>query len=308
MKRELFRKYAGNPILVPNHWPYPVEYVFNPAATFFEENTYLMVRVVGRRDCSHLSLAKSKDGKTHWEIDKTPTLSADKTFGEFKKGLEDPRIVWVETLQKFVIACVSFRDAYKNRPTGISLISTKDFESFERISKPLEPENKNASLFPEKIQGLFALIHRPIVKGKTYIAVSFSPDLKFWGKEKPLFSTREWCWDNNKIGLGCPPIKTEEGWLLIYHGFGGKANRYIYRVGLALLNLENLDLTRRSEEWVFGPEAEYEGGPDGIVFPCGYILSGEKLRIYYGTNDAKVALAEANLPEVLDYLMKCPDH
>jgi len=199
------------------------------------------------------------------------------------------------------------RNIYKNRPNGISLISTKDFKNFERISEPLGPDNKNASLFPKKIKGFFALIHRPTVNGRTYIAVSYSNDLVFWGKEKPLFTTREWCWDNHKIGLGCPPIETDEGWLIVYHGFGGKANRFIYRVGLALLDLKSLDLIRRSEEWVFGPKDVCDGGENGIVFPCGSTLIGENLNIYYGTDDSRIGLATANLAKVLEYIMSCPE-
>jgi len=307
MKNELFRRYKGNPIFKPSDWPYPVYQVLNPAAVEYKNETVLLVRVIDRRNYSHLSLVRSKNGETDWEIDCKPTLEADLIYGEFKTGLEDPRIVWVEELQEFIIACVSFRAEYEDKPYGIELIGTESFLTFRRISQALEPENKNASLFPKRIKDLFALIHRPTIRGRPYIAVSFSKDLVFWGKEKPLFSTREWGWDNNKIGLGCPPIETEKGWLLVYHGFGGKANRFIYRIGLALLDLEDLRLIRRSEEWVFGPEKDYEGGPDGIVFPCGFIVKNGELRIYYGTNDSNIGLVQANMAEVLDYVMKCPE-
>lgn len=310
MERELFKRYEGNPILVPSDWHYSsVRQVFNPAAVRYKGKTYLLVRATDKRNYSHLSLVISENGETDWEIGSQPTLEASLIDGEFKTGLEDPRMVWVEELQEFIIAYVSFRAEYQNKPYGISLIGTKNFLNFRRISNALEPENKNSSLFPRRINDLFALIHRPTIGKKPYIAVSFSKDLIFWGKEKPLFSTREWGWDNNMIGLGCPPIETEKGWLIIYHGFGGKANKFIYRVGLALLDLENLDLIRRSEEWVLEPEKDYEGGQDGIVFPCGSTLNNKtkKLRVYYGTNDSKIGLAIADLDEVLDYLMKCPE-
>ena len=307
MEQELFTRCLNNPILKPSDWPYSIYQVLNPAVVEHNNDVVVLARVVDRRNYSHLSLARSKDGETHWRIDSKPTLEASSTYGEFKTGLEDPRIVWVEELQEFIIACVSFRAEYQNKPYGIKLIGTKDFLSFRRISNVLEPENKNASLFPRKINNLFALIHRPTIGYKPYIAVSFSPDLVFWGKGKPLFSTREWGWDNNKIGLGCPPIETENGWLIIYHGFGGKANKFIYRVGLALLDIESLDLIRRSEEWIFGPEKDYEGGPDGIVFPCGCIVKNGELRIYYGTNDSNIGLVQANLEEVLGYLMNCSE-
>jgi len=304
MNGELFVRSKLNPILTPDNWPYPVTAVLNPAAIKHNGKTVLLVRTVDRKERSHLSIARSVDGLTNWAISPSPILKADPSFFEGVKGLEDPRIVWVEELKQFIIACVSFRTDYPETPYGISLFRTSDFSAFFRMGKPLEPGNKNPSLFPEKIDGLYALIHRPIIEGAPYIAVSFSPNLRFWGEGKPILSTKQWSWDGDKVGLGCPPIKTKGGWLLIYHGSAGKANKLVYRVGLALLGLKTLELIRRSEEWVFGPEKDYEGGPDGIVFPCGYVLDKEtgELRIYYGTNDSKIGVAISNISKVLDYL------
>ena len=307
--KELFIRSDNNPILTPDDWPYPVDHVFNPAAIKHNGQTVLLVRAEDRRGFSHLTVVKSRNGVTNWKIDQRPTLEADHFNNEHEKGLEDPRIVFVEELQEYIITCVSFRAERIDIPYGISLIATKDFLNFRRISKPLDPENKNASLFPRKIKNLFVLLHRPVVNGKSYVAVSFSEDLIFWKDEVILFSIRKWYWDSDKIGLACPPIETEKGWLIIYHGSCGKANKIIYRVGLALLDLETLKLVRRSPEWVLRPEKDYEGGEDGIVFPCGCTLDDgtKELRIYYGTNDSKVGLAISNLTEILDYLMKCPE-
>lgn len=304
--RKLFKRYEGNPILTPKMWPYPLTAVLNPAAVKFNSQTFLLVRAVDYRDLSHLSLAISENGETNWQIDDKPTIEPDLERGEFI--LEDPRIVWMEELKKFIIVCVSSRTDYKEKPFGIMLLGTKDFSKFERISMPLQPENKNASLFPRRIGDRFALIHRPIIAGKSYIAVAFSPDLKHWGDDRPLFTTRQWLWDSYKIGLGCPPIETEKGWLIIYHGSGEKAHKLIYRVGLALLHPEKLDLTHRTEEWVFGPRESYEGGEYGIVFPCGAVLDEKtkELKVYHGENDSAIGLATANLDELLEVLMKCP--
>ncbi len=307
--KELFTKSDSNPLLSSADWPYPIDRVFNPAATIFNNKTILLVRVEDRRSFSHLTVVRSKDGRTNWKVDPQPTLEADLRYGEHPKGLEDSRIVWLEELQEYIIACVSFRNERIDVPNGISLIGTKDFSSFRRISKPLDPENKNASLFPKRINNKFALVHRPVVNGKSYIAVSFSEDLISWQGEEILFSTRKWFWDEDKIGLACPPIETDQGWVVFYHGSKSKANRLTYRVGVALLDLENLKLARRSEEWILAPEYQYEGGEDGIVFPCGYTLDEEtkELRLYYGTNDSRVGLAISNMEEVLTYLKSCPD-
>ncbi len=309
-EKELFtRCEKENPILTPDMWHYPAEQVFNSAAAEDENGkTVLLVRVVDNTNRSHLTLAKSDDGKTNWQIDSKPTLEANINFNEFRLGLEDARITWLEEENIFICACTSFRANYRGNPPGISLFNTSSFSSFERVAQPLEPNNKNAALFPRKINGHFALINRPEdSKQGSYVCVSFSPDLKFWGKDKPLFFPRPWGWDNYRVGLGPPPIETKKGWLIIYHGSGGKAARLIYRLGLVLLDLDSLDVKRRSEGWIFGPAKDYEGGRDGIVFSCGAVVKGNELRMYYGGNDDVVALATANLDEVLEYLMKCPE-
>jgi len=306
--KELFVKSDNNPILTPSNWPYLIDHVFNPAAAIYKNETILLVRVEDRRGFSSLSTAISKDGITNWKISPKSVLIPDPSNNEHAKGFEDPRIVWVEELREYVIACVSFRKERIDIPYGISLIGTKDFNDFRRISKPLDPENKNACLFPKRIKNKFALIHRPVREGKSYIAVSFSDDLISWEQELVLFSTRKWYWDEYKIGLACPPIETEQGWILFYHGSQGKANRLIYRVGVALLDLENLSLIRRSSEWVLGPSEIYEGGNNGIVFPCGCTVDSEtkELKVYYGADDSNVCLAITNQQEVSDYLKKCP--
>jgi len=304
MNRELFVRSKYNPILTSENWPYSVAAVFNPAAIKHNGETHLIVRIGDRKGHSHLSVARSKNGLTDWTVSPKPALEADPRFFEGKRGLEDPRIVWVEELQQFIIACVSFRMEYPEEPHGISLLGTKDFLIFDRVSKPLGLNNKNACLFPERFDGRFALIHRPIVRDHAHVAVSFSLDLIHWGGGRSIFTTRTDSWDESKVGLGCPPIKTEEGWLLIYHGSFGKAEGLIYRFGLALLDLKTLELKKRSEEWVFGPEKDYEGGPNGIVFPCGCVVDPEtgKVTVYYGCDDLNIGVATSTLEDILDYL------
>lgn len=305
MRNELFRRYKRNPILTPKMWQYPVLSVINPAAVKIQDEILLLVRVEDMSGYSHLTIVRSEDGKTNWQIDSEPTLKANISFGEFKYGLEDPRVVWIKERKEYIIICVSFRHKVTDEPPGISLISTKDFSSFERVSQPLIPPNKDACLFPETFEGSYALIHRPIVDGRADIWVSFSPDLHSWEDDRILLSARRRIWDSERIGLACPPIKTREGWLIFYHGTRGG----IYRIGLALLHLEKLELIRRSEGCILAPEELYErvGNKPNVVFPCGHILDKDKLSIYYGAADSTVCLATASLEEILDYLMKCPE-
>jgi beta-1,4-mannooligosaccharide/beta-1,4-mannosyl-N-acetylglucosamine phosphorylase len=307
--KEYFKRYEGNPILTPENWPYKVGAVFNPGAIKFNDEILLLVRAEDRQGYSHLTIAKSKDGKTNWRINPGPTLTAEPEFDEAVFGLEDPRIVWLEDRQEYIITCVSFFDKVAGEPPGISLIATKDFLNFQRLGRKLMPFNKDASLFPKTFNGCYALINRPFVEGRADIWVSFSKDLDFWGKDRILIPTRHRAWDSNRVGLGPPPIKTPDGWLIIYHGARDTASGTIYRVGLALLDLETLQIIGRSSDWVLEPKESYErvGEADDVIFPCGAVIDDKtnELLVYYGAADSVVALATADLNVILAYLKKC---
>jgi predicted GH43/DUF377 family glycosyl hydrolase len=305
----LFRRYEGNPILTPAMWPYRANAVFNPGATQFEDETLLLVRVEDMQGYSHLTIARSRDGFTDWRIDSEPALRPEPKHREELWGLEDPRIVWLHDLEQYAITYVSFS---KSGPV-VSLITTKDFSEFKRLGPVMAPEDKDASLFPRCFNGRFGLIHRPIVRGEADLWISFSPDLKFWGMHRMLLPVREGSWDSYKVGLGAQPIETPEGWLIIYHGVRMTSSGAIYRVGLALLDLEEpWKVIRRCREWAFGPNADYElmGNVNHVVFPAGAVVNEEKdeLRMYYGAADSTVALATANLKEVLEYLRACGEN
>lgn len=251
----LFKRYQNNPILTQEDWPYPTNAVFNPAAVKLNTETLLLVRVEDMRGFSHLTVARSPDGFTNWEIDATPTLEADPNSLEEKFGLEDPRIIWLEEQKQFAITYVSFSEG----GPVVSLAITKNFSTFARLGSLLPPEDKDACLFPRRFKGRFALIHRPIVRGEAHMWISFSPDLKHWGDHRLLIRTRHAYWDGHRVGLACQPIETPEGWLLFYHGVRMTASGSIYRVGLALLDLEEpWRVLRRGREWLLGPRATYE--------------------------------------------------
>lgn len=299
----LFRRFPGNPILTPEGWPYPVNAVFNPAAIRYRGQTILLVRVEDLRGFSHLTLARSQDGFGTWQIDPQPTLMPDSAFHEERWGIEDPRIVWLEDRKEFAITYVAFS---RGGPV-VSLATTEDFRSFRRHGFIMPPEDKDASLFPRKINDRFVLIHRPIIRGEAHIWISFSPDLKYWGDHHILLSTRPGWWDNNRVGLGPPPIETPEGWLLIYHGVRLTASGSLYRVGTALLDMDNpRKIIARCDQWVFGPgeNFEYMGDVPGVTFPTGAIVDEQtgELRLYYGAADKSVAVATARLSDLLDML------
>ena len=305
---ELFKRYENNPIITPENWPYPANAVMNPAAIKLNNETLLLIRVEDMRGFSHLTVARSADGFTNWEIDPAPTMEADQSSREEKWGLEDPRVVWLEEQKQFAITYTSFSES----GPVVSLAITKNFRTFARLGALLPPEDKDACLFPHRFRGRFALIHRPIVRGEAHMWLSFSPDLKHWGDHRLLIRTRPAYWDCHRVGLACQPIKTAQGWLIFYHGVRITSAGAIYRVGLALLDLEEpWKVLRRSDEWVLGPHAPYEriGDVSGVVFPSGAIVQKEtdQLNLYYGAADCTVAVATAKLSNIIDYIMSSPE-
>ena len=287
-------------------WPYPVNTVFNAAATLLPDGTTLLLcRVEDLRGISHLSAARSKNGVDNWKIDPKPTFSADpEHFPEEIWGVEDPRVTFVPELDQYVIAYTS----YSRGGPGVSLAQTKDFINFERFGVIMTPDDKDAALFPHRIGKYWALIHRPMTTTGAHMWISYSPDLKHWGSHKVILQARRggW-WDANKIGLCSPPIETPKGWLMIYHGVRVTASGSIYRLGLALFDLEHPDIClRRGNSWIFGPDAPYErvGDVHDVVYPCGQTIGadGDTINLYYGAADSSVALATGSINCLLTWL------
>jgi len=303
----LFHRYEKNPILSPEQWPYVANATFNPGAAIINGETVLIVRVEDMRGFSHLTIARSKDGKANWFVEAHSALEPEAESREGQWGLEDARIVFLEERGEYAITYVSFSSS----GPLVSLALTEDFQLFRRVGPIMPPEDKDASLFPRRFKGRYALIHRPIIRGEGDIWISFSPDLTHWGDHRVLLPTRPGWWDSQRVGLGTPPIETQEGWLIIYHGIRMTASGAIYRVGLALLDLEEpWKVIRRSDEWVLGPRDRYQRGGDvpGVTFPTGAILDkdADELRIYYGIADTTVGLATADVRKLLDYILSCP--
>ena len=305
-ERQLFIRHPANPLLSRKDWPYPINSVFNAGVTRLADgDTLLLCRVEDRRGLSHLCAARSANGIDGWRIDPEPTLMAKPhEFPEEIWGIEDPRITYVPELEQYAIAYTSFA---RGGP-GVSLALTKDFRSFERFGVIMQPEDKDAALLPRRIGGFWAMIHRPVTTLGAHMWISYSPDLRHWGSHMVMLEARRggW-WDANKIGLCPPPIETAKGWLAIYHGVRSTASGSIYRLGLALFQLDKPHIClQRGESWVFGPEAPYERGGDvnDVVFPCGQTIGadGDTINLYYGAGDSCMALATGSIRTLLSWL------
>jgi predicted GH43/DUF377 family glycosyl hydrolase len=302
----LFHRHDANPILTAADWPYPAHSVFNPGATRLPDGTTLLLcRVEDRRGHSHLCAVRSPNGIDGWVMDVEPTLRPDpRNYPEELWGIEDPRITFVEELGQYAIAYTAFG---KGGP-GVALALTADFRRFERLGLIMQPDDKDAALLPRRIDGNFALIHRPIADSGAHIWISFSPDLRNWGGHKLVLPARRggW-WDANKVGLSPPLIETPRGWLMIYHGVRHTASGSLYRLGVALLGTDRPDhCLLRGNSWIFGPETPYEreGDVGNVAFPCGYTIGadGDTLYLYYGAADTTVSLATGSIRHILGWL------
>ncbi len=303
---EVFERYPGNPIISSDDLPYLANSVFNAGAAKVDGETLLLMRVEDRRGISHLTVARSANGIDGWRIDPKPALfPSPETNPEEIYGIEDPRITYLAEENCWAIVFTAFS---AGGPL-VALATTRDFKEFKRHGPVLPPEDKDAALFPVRFNGRWAMIHRPVSTFPSVSAdiwISFSPDLKHWGDHRVLLAARKGAWwDANKIGLSPPPLQTDQGWLIMYHGTRTMASGCIYRLGLALLDLEDpTKVLARSSQWILAPRQPYElfGDVDKVIFPCGWILEDGIVRLYYGGADRCIALATAKLDDLLDWL------
>lgn len=310
-ERELFHRHPGNPILTAEDWPYPVNAVFNPGAAALDGETVLLARVEDRRGISHLSVARSANGIDGWSIDTEPLLAPTPDITTEQWGFEDPRVVWVDELSRWVITGT----AYGPAGPAVFLATTEDFTTVESYGIVRHPEDKNAALLPQRIDGRWVLLHRPKTEfggARGEILLSRSTDLVSWSSPEQVLQPRNGAWwDSLRIGMGPPPLRTEHGWLLIYHGVKDTVSGEVYRVGLALLDLDDpTRVLRRLPAWILAPRAPYErtGDVPNVVFPCGLIhdpASGE-CRLYYGAADSSICLATGRLDDLLEAVLAAP--
>ena len=309
--RELFHRHPANPILIAEDWPYPVNAVFNPAAAQLDGTTVILARVEDLTGISHLTVARSANGVDGWAIDPVPLLAPADGIESEQWGFEDPRLVFVPELERWVITCT----AYGPAGPAVFLATTEDFKSVERYGIVCHPEDKNAALLPQRIDGKWILFHRPKTEfGGSHgeILLSRSPDLVSWSAPEQTLQPRAGAWwDSIRIGIGPPPLRTEHGWLLIYHGVKETPSGSVYRVGLALMDLdEPTRLLHRLPQWILAPLGSYErvGDVPNVVFPCGLVHdeAGDQIRLYYGAADTSVCLATAQLADLLAAVLAAP--
>ena len=290
------KRYRGNPILTPkreNGWESAA--TFNAAVVRDSSIFYMLYRAKGEDGISRLGYAVSRDGFNFFRLDK-PVFEPE---GEFETlGCEDPRIVKMGG--EFYMTYT----AYSKHGCRVSLAATKNFITWQRYGVVLpDVENKDAVLFPEKIGDKYVMFHRPMPPKELWgIWIAYSDNLVNWEGYKVVMTPRERLWDSVRIGAASPPFKTERGWLLIYHGTD---EREIYRLGMALFDLNDPSLLlRRQEEPILEPEEEYElhGQHPNVVFSCGGCELENSYYIYYGGADFVTCVATVEKDVLLNSL------
>jgi predicted GH43/DUF377 family glycosyl hydrolase len=187
----------------------------------------------------------------------------------------------------------------------IILARTRDFAEIEIIDYITGPDHRNCVLFPERIGGQYVRLERPNINDAGDIYISSSPDLIHWGRTRLLLERNTRYWESAKIGPGAPPVKTDKGWLCIYHGCRESMNGFAYHAGAFLLDLENpARIIGKLRDCLMWPQEYYErvGNVNNVVFPTAALVHGEpdELKIYYGAADTCIGLATASVSELVE--------
>lgn len=295
-------RYKENPIIGRNPLK-NVARIFNSAVIPYQGEFIGVFRGEQMNGISFIYMGYSKDG-IHWTYDEEKINFVDEDGNDFMpKYAYDPRLVKVEDTY-YIMWCTDFYGA------AIGLAKTTDFKTFIRLENPFIPFNRNAVLFPRKIDGNYVMLSRPSDSGHTPfgdIFLSESPDLTYWGKHRHVMGKGAEWWESVKIGGGAAPIETSEGWLLFYHGVSGTCNGFVYSIGGAILDIDNPSIVKyRCENFLLTPEEWYEerGFVGNVVFPCATLQDTDtgRIAIYYGAADSYVGLAFTEIDEIVDYI------
>jgi len=245
---------------------------------------------------SHLRLLCSDDGIKFYEPEDTKLLVGSGMLEQY--GIEDCRVSQIGDTYYLTYTAVS------ENGVGVGLRTTKDWKNFESNGMIFPPHNKDCAIFEEKINGKFYALHRPSSPkiGGNFIWIAESHDGIHWGNHKCIVKSRQGLWDNARVGAGAAPIKTEKGWLEIYHGANPENQ---YGLGAFLMDLEDPSkVIARTSDAIMIPLENYElsGFFGYVVFTNGHVVDGDKLTIYYGAADEFVCGAHFSIQEILSLL------
>ncbi|MEJ7839947.1 MAG: hypothetical protein WKF81_14130 [Thermomicrobiales bacterium] len=288
------KRYSGNPILKPiSQHPWESRTVFNCGVTQQNGKVVLLYRAQGvGSNVSRLGYAESANGFKF--VRKTRPVFVPVDAIE-TKGVEDPRISFIDGRYQMLYT------AWSEDAIQVARASTSDFHFWERHGVVFPgPDNKDAALFPRKINGRYCAFHR--IPPSIWIA--WSDDLVHWDDFQPIMNPRPGLVEPLKLGAGGPPLETPEGWLVIYHGVD---NDLVYRLGVVLLDLDDpTKVIAWPTEPILEPEESWErvGDIPNVVFTCGTAEIGDEYYIYYGGADTVIAVATVNKRDLIDFALR----
>lgn len=297
-------RHPDNPIIKRNPLP-DVARIFNSAVIPYENGYVGVFRGEQRDGMPHVFFGTSSDA-LNWSFQEEKIKFIDEDGNPFQPIYAyDPRLIKVEDTY-YAIWC---QDMYG---AAIGMAKTIDFKTFTRLENPFLPYNRNAVLFPRKINGNFIMLSRPCDNGHTAfgdIFISESPDMVYWGKHRHVMGKSDNWWESLKIGGGAAPIETDKGWLIFYHGVVNTCNGYVYSIGAAILDInEPSKVLHRCSRYVLAPEEWYEerGFVPNVCFPCCTLHDSEtgRIALYYGCADSYVGVAYTTAEEIYDYILK----
>ena len=296
----IVKRYEGNPILTKHDVPYPVETVHNAGVTRHQGHTVLLFRSHLRNGRSIIGIAWSDDGY-EFQVEPEPfmTPSTQGVFAEYEEfGIEDPRICSMGGEHLITYS------AYSRFGVRIGLARTRDFKTVERVSLISQPDMRNVVIFPETFGGRYARLDRPHSEINLWsIWLSWSPDLVHWGDSELVIKPMTYHWDEMKIGPGATPIRTPEGWLNIFHGVFPTMGGAVYRLGVALHDLDNpANVLGVSDDWILSPEDPWEltGYVHNVVFSCGAVAEDDgTVKIYWGGADSVMCVGTAKVADLV---------
>jgi predicted GH43/DUF377 family glycosyl hydrolase len=301
LNNPIVKRYEGNPILTKKDVPYTVETVHNAAVVKYNGRYIMLFRAHRRNGRSIIGIADSEDG-FHFKVRPEPFMVPATTgifsiYEEF--GVEDPRVCKIEN--KYYITY----SAYSKHGVRIGLARTTDFEKLERLSLITESDHRNIVIFPKKFNGRYVRLDRPHSEISPWsMWISYSPDLIHWGDSKIVIKPEPYHWDEMKLGPGATPFQTDQGWLNIYHGVFPTMNGYVYRLGLALHDLEDpAKIIGVSDDWILQPEDPWEitGYVNNVVFTCGVVPESDgTVKIYWGGADTVMCVGTARIQDLVD--------
>ena len=307
MRQSFVKRCEKNPILTKDDVSYKVETVHNAAVAKYDGKYIMLFRSHLDTGRSIIGFAQSDDGFNFTVSDKPfMTPATEMPFAEYEAfGVEDPRITPLEGAYYITYS------AYSKHGVRIGLARTTDFKSIERIAFITQADYRNTVIFPEKINGRYVKLDRPHSDISPWaIWISFSPDLIHWGQSELIIKPVTYHWDEMKIGPGAPPIKTDKGWLNIYHGVFPTMDGSVYRLGVALHKLDDpATILGISDRWILAPEDPWElvGYVHNVVFTCAAVPEDDgTLKLYWGAADTVMCAGTAVIDELVDLCLSCP--